>query len=384
MACISKRRDRWVLDFYDQHGERQRLSLPEGTTKGQAKDALREIEDAVNKGIYLPSKKTPLFSEVAQDWLEYKRSRLRETTWEVYEGHVRNHFREFDSLKINRITIATVEKFITDRHAQGMNIGTLRKVLVSLGQILSYAVRHKYIDHNPLREAERPKSQAQLQDDNEVCQDLRILTPAHINAFLAQVDEPKYRTLFMLAVFSGARQGELLGLRWGDMDWENCQLAIQRTFNNGRLFTPKTQTSKRKIDLGPMVMKELRKWRLACPKNDLDLVFPNEAGNHINNKNMLRRNFRPALKAASCPLIRFHDLRHTYASLLIAQGENIKYIQNQLGHASPTITLNVYAHLMKPTNQEAACRLENAVFGATGHKMVTKSKEGSRPKTVTL
>lgn len=160
MACISKRRDRWVLDFYDQHGERQRLSLPEGTTKGQAKEALREIEDAVNKGIYLPSKKTPLFSEVAQDWLEYKRSRLRETTWEVYEGHVRNHFQELDSLKINRITIATVEKFITDRHAQGMNIGTLRKVLVSLGQILSYAVRHRYIDHNPLREAERPREQA--------------------------------------------------------------------------------------------------------------------------------------------------------------------------------------------------------------------------------
>jgi integrase len=89
----------------------------------------------------------------------------------------------------------------------------------------------------------------------------------------------------------------------------------------------------------------------------------NEAGNHINNKNMLRRNFRPALKAANCPLIRFHDLRHTYASLLIAQGENIKYVQNQLGHPSPTITLNVYAHLMKDRNPEAAKRLENAVLG---------------------
>ena len=67
------------------------------------------------------------------------------------------------------------------------------------------------------------------------------------------------------------------------------------------LFTPKTQTSKRKIDLGPTVIKELKKWRLACPKNDLDLVFPNEAGNHINNKNMLRRHFRPALQAAAVP-----------------------------------------------------------------------------------
>jgi len=379
MACISKRRGRWVLDFYDQKGERQRMALPEGTTKGQAKEALREIEEAIAKGVYLPSKKTLLFSEVAKDWLEYKRSRLRETTWEVYEGHVRNHFQDLDGLKINRITIATVEKFITERQAQGMNIGTLRKILVSLGQILSYAVRHKYIDHNPLREAERPRGRAQLQEDQPGGQvDIKILTPPQINALLGQMEDQKYRTLFMLAIFSGARQGELLGLKWGDINWESKQIHIQRTFNNGRLFTPKTQSSIRKIDLGPTVMKELKKWRLACPKNDLDLVFPNEAGHHINNKNMLRRNFRPALKAAGCPAIRFHDLRHTYASLLIAQGENIKYIQNQLGHASPTITLNVYAHLMKPTNQEAACRLENAVFGATGHKMVTKSKKGLR------
>jgi integrase len=184
--------------------------------------------------------------------------------------------------------------------------------------------------------------------------------------------------------FSGVRQGELLGARWPDIDWHNCQLTIQRTFNNGRLFTPKTLTSKRKIDLGSIVMKELKKWRLACPNTDLDLIFPNDAGNHINNKNMLRRYFRLALKAAGCPNVRFHDLRHTYASLLIEQGENIKYIQTQLGHSSLTVTLNVYAHLMKPTNQEAACRLESTIFGATGHNLVTESKKGLRSKTVTL
>jgi integrase len=249
---------------------------------------------------------------------------------------------------------------------------------VTLGQILTYAVRHKYLDHNPLKEAERPRGQAQLREDDCDGQDMKILTPDQITAFLAQVDDPKYRTLFMLAVFSGARQGELLATRWSDLDWNNCQLSIQRTFNNGRLFIPKTMTSKRKIDLGPTVMKELKKWRLACPKNDLDLIFPNEAGNHINNKNMVRRYFRPALKAAGCPSVKFHTLRHTNVSLRLENGENIKYIQTQLGHSSPTVTLNVYAHLMKPTNQEAACRLEHKVFGATGHNLVTKSKKGSQ------
>ena len=96
MACISKRRGRWVLDFYDQHGKRQRLALPEGTTKGQAKEELRAMEEMVAKGAFLPVKKTPLFSEVAKDWLEFKKPNVRETYWEVCESHVRNHFNDLN------------------------------------------------------------------------------------------------------------------------------------------------------------------------------------------------------------------------------------------------------------------------------------------------
>jgi integrase len=90
---------------------------------------------------------------------------------------------------------------------------------------------------------------------------------------------------------------------------------------------------------------------------------------------MCYRYFEPALKKAGTGKVRFHDLRHTYASLLIEQGENIKYIQNQLGHSNPTVTLNVYAHLMKPVNQEAACRLENTIFQTSGSKMVADNKK---------
>ena len=384
MACISKRRGRWVIDFYDQYGKRHWETLKEGTTKERAKKRLREIEDSVDKGNYIPPKTVPLFSEVAKDWIEYKRPRLRETTWEVYEGHVRNHFNDLNGLRINRISIAGVEKFITDKQAQGIHIGTIRKVLVTLGQILSYAVRHKYLDYNPLREAERPRGQSQEhENDTPGSESIRVLTPCQISDLLVQVTDPKYRTLFMVAIFSGARQGELLGLKWSDINWQKSQIHIQRTFNKGRFFTPKTKTSKRKIDLGPTVITELKKWKLACPKNELDLVFPNKAGEPINYINMVQRKFLPALKAADLPKVRFHDLRHSYAILMIHQGENIKYIQTQLGHSSPTVTLNVYAHLMKPTNQEAACRLENAIFGATGSKMVAESKKGPQPIAVT-
>lgn len=160
----------------------------------------------------------------------------------------------------------------------------------------------------------------------------------------------------MLTTLSGARQGEILGLKRSDIVLQNKQIHIKRSYYNGRFFPPKTKTSKRKIDLGPKIITELKTWKLACPKNSLNLVFPNEAGGPIDHNNLLQRHFYKGLKDAGLPRIRFHDLRHTYASLMIEQGENLKYIQTQLGHSSPTVTLNVYAHLMQPTNQQAACR----------------------------
>jgi len=198
-----------------------------------------------------------------------------------------------------------------------------------------------------------------------------IPSPAQIKALIEAEPDFKHQTLFRLAIMSGARQGELLGLKWPDVDWENSQIHIQRTFNNFEWYELKTETSKRKIDIGPAMMTELKKWKLACPQSKLNLIFPNRSSNPINHNNLVNRHFFPALKEAELPRMRFHDLRHTYASLLIEQGENIKYIQTQLGHSNPTITLNVYAHLMKEVNQEAACRLENTIFNPTGHKMVT-------------
>ena len=104
----------------------------------------------MDKGIYIPSRETPTFKKVAEDWIASKKQNLRSTTWEVYEGQTRIHFKELEPIKINRITTAKIEKFIQTRQEQGMKLGTLRKILVSLNQIMSYAVRHKYIDHNPV------------------------------------------------------------------------------------------------------------------------------------------------------------------------------------------------------------------------------------------
>ena len=373
MACVTKKKskgNRWCIDFYDQYGKRRLKVLKEGTTKKEARQHLREIEEQVGKGLWMPTKNIPTFSKVAEDWLEHKKANVRGSTLKMYRGHLKHHFSEIDPLQINRITIVTVEKFITDRLEQNMNLTTLRKLIVTFNQTLNYAVRHRYIDYNPVRDAERPRGQGKEEEEQ-----IKILPPADINSLLENVKDQKYKMLFMLAVMSGARQGELFGLKWVDIDWFNNQIHVQRTFNYGTWYKPKTKTSKRKIDIGPTTMDELKKWRKICPKTELDLIFPNEKGLPLDHGNMLRRHFYPALKNADIQKVRFHDLRHTFASLLIEQGENIKYIQSQLGHASPMVTLNVYAHLMKPVNQAAACRLEKTVFHGNGDQMETEAKK---------
>ena len=113
MACITKRRGKWVIDFYDQHGKRRWKTMPKDTTKKQAKEELRTIEELVDKRIYKPLKAISLFSNLGEDWLKYKEPNLRASTLKMYRNHLKYHFDDIDGLKVNRITVARVEKFIS-------------------------------------------------------------------------------------------------------------------------------------------------------------------------------------------------------------------------------------------------------------------------------
>jgi len=360
-----------------------------GTTKEDTRKELREIETKIERRTFMHEKKTPTFAEVKKQWLEYKESRCRETTWEMYAGHCGvelknrpkkreagrekiNHFADLDPKKIDRITTATIEAFITAKQKENISLGTLRKIMVTLNQIMAYAVRHRLIDFNPARDAERPKGTGKLGSTHE----MMIMSPDQIRALLDAEPLQEYRTLYLTAILTGARQGEILGLKWLDVNFDKKQINIVRTFNHGRFFEPKTKGSTRKIDMAPVLAKDLAAWKLASGGRDEGLVFPSGDGTPMICHNLKNRHFFPALKAAGIDRIRFHDLRHTYASLMLAQGENVKYIQTQLGHSSPTVTLNVYSHLLKETNQEAVCRLENTIFQATGHNLVTNEKKG--------
>lgn len=191
-----------------------------------------------------------------------------------------------------------------------MSLAILKKVIVTFNQVMKYAVRHGYITYNPVRDAERPKMKRKKQNA-----EISILNKPQINALLQIKTDPKHNMLFTLAVMTGMRQGELLGLKWSDVDWDNNQIHVQRTYNKNTWYDPKSETSDRFIDIGPETMSRLKKWKLTCPTSELDLIFPNAVGKPMCQANMMQRRFRPALKKAGLPKMRFHDLRHTYASL---------------------------------------------------------------------
>jgi integrase len=358
MATVSFRRKRWVLDYCDQHGKRRWKTMPKGTTKKEAQQKLGEVIKLVHTGIHRSPKEIPLFKDVAASWLNSKEVVVRYSTLKQYRSHVQIHLNPLlGHLKINRITFAVVEQYKAHRLQEGVSVVTLNKTLTTLGAIMQYALRARYIDHNIAREVDRPKRNVEKPDIN-------VLQPEQIRALLNATPHQKYRVLLMTAALTGLRQGELLGLKWQDIDWESQQINVRRTFNHGRFFEPKSRASKRSVDLAPALLHELKKWKLACLRGELDLVFPNDKGRPINHSNLHNRHFKPALQAAGLSTgIRFHDLRHTFASLLIEQKENIRYIMAQLGHSSVTMTINVYGHLMNDSNPEAAERLGQTVLG---------------------
>ncbi|RKX23600.1 MAG: hypothetical protein DRP47_12575, partial [Candidatus Zixiibacteriota bacterium] len=142
------------------------------------------------------------------------------------------------------------------------------------------------------------------------------------------------------------------------------QISIRRSIYKGEFVNPKSKNAIRRIVISPILRQALEQHRLIGRKSEFDLIFPNEIGLPLNPENLIKREFHSALDRAGLRRIRFHDLRHSYASILISQGENIKFIQSQLGHSSAKTTLDRYGHLMLNLENDAARRLDKTVFGS--------------------
>ena len=161
--------------------------------------------------------------------------------------------------------------------------------------------------------------------------------------------DKKHKALIVTACYTGMRQSALLGLKWGDVDYAKSRIFVRRTLQSGRFYEPKTAYSRRNITVPRQVIEALEEHQarqaVELAENELELVFPNEAGKPIDGMNLYHRIFVPTLKRAGLRHVRFHDLRHSYAAALISAGENPKWIQRQLGHSSIQVTMDICGHL---------------------------------------
>jgi integrase len=201
------------------------------------------------------------------------------------------------------------------------------------------------------------------------------LRPDEISPFL-DADPLHRRLLFKTAVLTGLRIGELLAMKWQHLDWDSGRYHVVESLWRGnagwRLVSPKTQTSQRSVKLAAGLLAEFHAHKatqeeyrqiLGSQCEDLGLIFCQPNGRPLDAGNLLNRDFRRTLNRAGLRRMRFHDLRHTFAALMIAQGEHPKTIQDAMGHSSITVTMNTYGHLLPRLLEEAADRLEASLFG---------------------
>lgn len=179
--------------------------------------------------------------------------------------------------------------------------------------------------------------------------EIEILAPDEVEKLLGKASN-HYRVAFLTDFLTGMRAGELWGLQWGDVDWNSKRIHVRRSLWKGHFQTPKSKCSNRKIDIPDMLIHELKKRKLAGPVNEDDLVFPSAEGKTSQHDNVVKRHFNPALRRAGLRQVSFHSLRHSNASMRIHAGQNIKYVQTQMGHASINITLDIYGHLFNDAN----------------------------------
>ena len=375
MGTIRKRLHKgqavWFVDYIAANGQRVRQTIgPGDENRRLAKKVLAQREAETKLGIYnLPATQTMRFDEYAAEWMRRVRARnLAPASVEIYEGMVRHHLLPFfGGMRLGAITRRDVDRYLveeregrTRRGKKGQRVPisprTVNSSLTVLRFMLREAVEQDLITSNP---AIGVRPLRQPHGDELV----HALQPDDIARLLDVAAEP-YRALYLLALTTGLRRGELLGLRWGDVDLQKGLLFVRRSLTRVRQGNhyviregpTKSRLSRRTIDLSPETVQVL----LQHPAGDdpaRDYVFHSRTGGPIDPSN-LDTSFRRDLAAAGLPEIRFHDLRHTHASLLITAGVHPKAIQARLGHASIQTTLNIYGHLMPSAFEGVGAQLD--------------------------
>jgi len=346
----------YQIDYYDKFGKRVREVV-----EGNYREAKNVLDERMRSPVGSKGLKK-LFREYAEEWLAGKVG-IAESTREIYRGILTNHLLpHFGNVKVVEIGRRDIQDFAAKKVKEKI-LGSRRinGILDVLCQILINAEVDELLIRNPFKKIEKAKVEKEERN---------FLRKDEILAFLKSAESENY-PFWYSSIFTGLRKGELMGLKWGDVDWFNKKIHVRRTFSNGRFGSPKSQSSTRVVDMGNRlieILKEHKKRqnikRLKAGENwkDMDLVFPNRKGTPLD-AHPLHREFTRILRKGGLRSMPIHSLRHTFVSILIATGRHLKYISNQLGDSSIKITLVVYGHLMDETHDGAMNKSEDFVFG---------------------
>lgn len=349
MGSVTKKGNRWYCIYYVNNKQKWEAG---GKTKREAQKKLTEVEHQLNEGTYKELEDIS-WIDFANEFLEALQNNCKPSTLQSYKWIITKAFVPYfkNVKKLKQISPRDIQGYVNLRMEQ-VKPKTVLNELTLLSTMFRRAIVWERLKTNPAQFITKP---------TVVKEEMDILSPDELNTFLNQVDDKHY-AFFLMAVLTGMRRGELLGLQWGDVNWQSNQIFVRRAYWKGRFIEPKSIYSKRKIDITPKLARELRLYYMKSKyKEDNDLIFCNEKGQSYDMDTVITKHFLPTLRRARLRRIRFHDLRHCNASLRLAQGQNIKYIQKQMGHASAKITLDVYSHLVKDNNYEESIKLDKAL-----------------------
>jgi len=351
-GSVRKRGGTWYAYWRDESGGQHAKAI--GPRKKEAEAFIARLQAQLVDGTY--RELAPItFAAFSEQWFrDYAAVSVKPSTLGGYRSMLDSSLVPFfGTMQLASIRPADVQRYIAERVSSGLKPATVQKAVILLKTMLKHAVEWDYLRTNPAQNVKPPRREHVEMD---------FLTPEEIRVFLEAV-EPRWYPLFFTAIFTGMRLGELLALQWSDIDWHGGTIRVRRSVWRGQFQEPKSRRSVRTIGMSPRLAAVLMDHKVNAPWSEHNLAFCTVDGGIIDQANLRHRVFEPTLTIAGLRKMRIHDLRHTYASLLINQGENLKYVQEQLGHASITTTVDRYGHLMPDAHVGASQRLDATVFG---------------------
>ena len=338
-GSIYKRKDGSWVDQYEVAGKRRYLY---GKTRKAVDDRLKA--KTKGGGLDLDAGAERMRVEAFLDrWLPAVKGTVRLSTFKRHEEAVRLHIKpSLGGLNLSKLNVLDVQEMYLSKLDEGLSPRTVQIVHSTLHKALKQAVAWSLVSKN-VTEAVKPP-QAQMKE-------MRTLSPVEVKRLLLAARGERFEVLYILAVTTGMRQGELLGLKHEDVDLEDEILRVRRTVRQGVAGPPKSATSTRSICLTRLAVEALREHKEE--HKGAEWVFSTRNGTPVNGHNLVNRSWRPLLDRAGLPRIPFHNLRHSCATLLLSRNVNPKIVQEMLGHATISITLDTYSHVL-PNMQAGA------------------------------